>query len=170
MDLCTWAHSGQCGLLLERSGFSLLPVGKKKNKKQCQECPEWNGRGRWALGSGKSTGRPVLSNCCLSLLYLPLCELTEDGSSRWPWLSPLTGAEYKKPDGLTEKQWLAAGSLESPDSDDEAQLQFSQFAFHHPHHDVQLGQAHHRRHNQCSQYPLGRERTRLKECRPASSL
>lgn len=33
MDLCTWAHSGQCGLLLERSGFSLLPVGKKKKTK-----------------------------------------------------------------------------------------------------------------------------------------
>lgn len=30
MDLCTCAHSGQCGLLLERSGFSLLPVEKKK--------------------------------------------------------------------------------------------------------------------------------------------
>lgn len=42
-------------------------------------------------------------------------------------------AEYKS---LTENQQLAAETLESPDFDEEAQLQFSQFAFHRPHHDV----------------------------------
>jgi len=67
IDLCTWGSSRQYGLLLGRPGFYLL----LKEENPAWAVPRWTREGRWALGSGEGTERPVLFSCCLTLLYCP---------------------------------------------------------------------------------------------------
>lgn len=69
------------------------------------------------------------------------------------WAGLLTGAEYKKSDGLTESvtgNWTLKPPKSSLDLKMKHQLQFSQLAFHCPHHDIQLSQTHHGGDDQCS--------------------